>query len=75
MPNLATYLDGTPACKWYVVWYGSKNACQKDMYFQDINLHAQNMITILSSIVNLINDGGGVHDHLIKHDNIHFDYE
>ena len=33
------------------------------------------MITILSSIVNLINDGGGVHDHLIKHDNIHFDYE
>ena len=75
MPNLATYLDGTPACKFYVVWYGSKNAYQKDMCFEEIEVHAQNRIIILSSIVNVIDGGGVVHDHLIMHNNLHFDHE
>ena len=55
MPNSVTYLNRTPIFEWYVDWCGSRNRCQKDnMYLQEIGLHAQKMITILSSTVNTI---------------------
>ena len=37
-----------------VVRCGSKIGYQKDMYFKKIGLHVQNMMTILSSIINVI---------------------
>ena len=45
-------------------WCGSKNRYQKDKCLQEIALHAQNMITILVSIVNII--GGDLYDHFIS---------
>ena len=49
MPNLVTHLDQTPILEWYVVWRGSKNRYQNDMFLKEVRLHDQNMITILSS--------------------------
>jgi hypothetical protein len=59
------------------MWFGMapRMHVRKTHVFEEIELHAQNLIAILSSIVNLIDGGVGVHDHLIKHDNLHFDYE
>ena len=60
MPNSVMYLDRTPTFKWYVVWCGSKNRYHKgNMCLQEIGLHAQKMITIPSSIVNITAGGGG----------------
>ena len=47
VPNLVTNLNPTPIFEWYVDSYGSKNGCQKDKCFGEIELHAQNMVTIL----------------------------
>ena len=38
---------------------GSKNRHQKDMWFKEIGLRAQNLLTVLGSIVNVIVGGGG----------------
>ena len=56
------------------VWLGrgSKNKHQKDMWFKEIGLRAQNMLTILSEIVNIILGGGHVCP-LYEHENLHFD--
>ena len=32
VPNLITYLMCTPMFEWYVVWFGSKNEYEKDMF-------------------------------------------
>ena len=32
MSNLVTCLNRAPTYEWYVVWCGSKNGYQKDMY-------------------------------------------
>ena len=53
MPNSVTYLNRTHVFEYYMVRRDSKNGYQKDMYSKEIGLHAQNMITIISSIVNL----------------------
>ena len=53
IPNSITYFDWTPLFEWYVVRCSSKNGDQKDMCLKEIGLHAQNMITILGSIVNI----------------------
>ena len=52
---------------------GSKKGHQKDTCLKDIELHAQNMTTILDSIVNIIRregEGGGrgreLNDHLMS---------
>ena len=55
-PNLITYLNWTPIFEWCVVRCGSKNGYQKDMCLKEIGLHAQNMIIILDSIVNVIGE-------------------
>jgi hypothetical protein len=49
MPNLVTHLDQTPIFECYVVWRGSKNGYQTDMFSKEARLRAQYMITILSS--------------------------
>ena len=54
VPNLVTYLDSTSIFEWHVVRCDSKNGHQKNMCPKYIILHVQNMITILSSIVNII---------------------
>lgn len=43
---------------------GAKNGCQKDIFLKGIGAHAQNMMTILSSVVNII--GVNVYDHLMN---------
>ena len=52
MPNnLVTYLNQIPI---YVVWCGSNNGYQKGiMCLKEIGIHAQNMITVLGTIVNI----------------------
>ena len=55
-------LDWTPIFEWYVVRCGSKNIYQKDTCLKEIRLLAQNIITILGSIANII--GGDLYDHL-----------
>ena len=49
VPRFNTTTMWTPAFEWYVVRCGSKNACSKE-----IGQHAQNMLTILSSLVNML---------------------
>ena len=46
-----------------MVWCGSKKEYQKDMCSNEIGLHAQNMITIMDSTVNII--GWDRYDHLM----------
>ena len=53
LPESVTYLNRTSIFEWYVVWCGSKNRYHKDMFLRSIALHAQNMVPILSSIVNI----------------------
>ena len=38
---------------------GSKNGYQKDIFLKRIGLRAQNRMTVLNSIVNIIGCGGG----------------
>ena len=54
---------------------GSKNRHQKDMCLKEIGLTAQNMFTILGSIVNIIGPGGGEGRiwALNEHESLHFD--
>jgi hypothetical protein len=52
-PYLATLLIRTPIIEWYVVWCGSKNGYRKTMLWKEIGLHAQNVITILKSTINI----------------------
>ena len=53
MPNSATYLNRTHIFEWYMVRCGFKNRYQKDICLEVIGIPAQNMITILGSIVNM----------------------
>ena len=43
--------------------------------YKEIGLRAQNMITILRSIVNIIGGGGGVACPFNEHKKLHFDNE
>ena len=59
-PNLVTYLNRPPKFKWHLVWCSPKSRCPKGiMGLKEILLRAQNMITILSSIANIIGGRGG----------------
>ena len=60
MPYLITYLHRTLIFEWDVVWHGSKNGYRKETCSKEIGLRAQNMITILNPIVNVIEGGGWV---------------
>lgn len=53
MPNSVNDLYGTRISQWYVVRRGSKNGYQKDMRLEKVGPHAQNMITIPDSIINI----------------------
>ena len=65
MPNLTTYLNQILIFEGYVVRCAFKNAYQKDTCLKEIGLHAQNMTTILGSIVNIIG-GRDRYDHLMS---------
>ena len=75
MPNSITYLNLTHVFEWHQVRCGSKNKCQKDITcLKEFGLHAQNMITILDSIVSI--NGGGRHVRLLnENENLHFTSE
>jgi hypothetical protein len=60
-PYSVTFLIGTHIFQWYTVWCGSKNQ-KAHPCLQGIKLCAQNMITIIGSIINIIK-GGGSYDH------------
>jgi hypothetical protein len=69
VPNLVTYLNQTPMFEWCVVRCISINGYQNDTCVKDSGLCAQNMRTILGSIVNIIMD---MYDHLMSTENLHF---
>ena len=54
MPNLVTHRNWTPTFEWCVVQCDSKTKYQNDMCIKVTRLRAQNMITFLGSIVNII---------------------
>jgi hypothetical protein len=53
-PDSDIYLNETPTFEWWVVRFRIKNGHQKEMCSKEIGLQAQNVLTILSSIVNTI---------------------
>jgi hypothetical protein len=56
--------------QWHVVWCGSKNTYQKDMFVKEIRLHVENMITILDPYSQL--NKGDLNDHVNEHENVNF---
>ena len=55
-------------------WCGFKNMYKKNMCLKENELHAKNLITILSSTINIIE--GDLFDCLLnKHENVHFHNE
>ena len=54
VPNSVAELNQTSISGWYLVRCSSKNGYQKDMCLKGIGLCAQNMITILGPIVNIL---------------------
>ena len=52
MPNSITYLNRTFTFVWYAVRCGFKNGYHRNMCLKKYGLHAQNMVTILGSLVN-----------------------
>ena len=71
MPNQANDVNKTPVFEWYVVRCGSMNGYQKDTCLKEIELCAQNMLSILGLIVNI---NGGTYQSFDEHDNLHFIY-
>lgn len=54
VPNSFTYNPNRkPTFEWYMVKCDSKNGYKKDVCLKKIELHDQNMITILNSIVHI----------------------
>ena len=66
----STCLTQIPIFEWFRC--GFKNIYQKDMCSKKIGLRAQNMITILDSIINII---GRIYMTRDEHKNLHFDNE
>ena len=54
VPNSVIYLHQTPIFERHVVRCDSKNGYQKNNYSKQIGLHAQSLVTILGSKVNII---------------------
>ena len=54
VPNSAPYPNHSSISESNVVRSGSKNGFQRDKCLKEIELHAQNMLTILNSIANTI---------------------
>ena len=57
MPNWVIYLNPTPIFEWWAVKCRTKNGHHKNLCLKESRLRAQNLSTILGSIVNII--GGG----------------
>ena len=59
-----------------MIWCASKNGYQRDICSKDFGLRAQNMMTILGSIINIIIWGkGDLYDHFNEHKILDFDKE
>ena len=65
VPDSIISLYHIPILEWLGNKCGSWNGYQKGMCLKEIGLHAQNMLTILSLIVNII-DGIHIYDHVTK---------
>ena len=65
VPTSVTQLNRTPISEWYVVRCGSNNGYLRDMCSKDIGLRVQNVMTVLSLIVNII-DGDLLYDHFMS---------
>ena len=50
---MVMYLNWIPIFEWCVDRCGFKNKYKKDMCLKEIGLHAQNLLTILSLILNI----------------------
>ena len=59
MPKSNTTITWTPIFEWYVVRCGSKNGHHNIMCLQEIGLCAQNMLSILDSTTNMIEEDEG----------------
>ena len=55
-PNSVPYLDRTPVLKTCVVKCGFKNEYQKDTCSKEIGQHAQKLLNILDSVVNIFGE-------------------
>ena len=53
-PFMVTFKNWTAMLEWHVVRCGYKIRHQQDMFPKEIGLHAQNLLYILTSIVNII---------------------
>lgn len=60
-----------PIFEWYVGRYGSDKRHQKHMNLKEIRLHAQNMLILLDSIVDIIREWGTI---LNEQDILQLDY-
>jgi hypothetical protein len=58
------FFNRTAIFEWCVIMHVSTNGHHNDTCLKEIGLHAQNMITILDSIGNVI--GGDLDDHLMS---------
>ena len=56
MPDLITHLNRTPIFEWHVVWCIYQMGYQKDMPLIEIGLRDQHMISIIGSIVNMVDE-------------------
>jgi hypothetical protein len=56
VPNSIAYLNWTPMFEGYVARWVSENGYQIDKLFTEIGLFAPNMISILSSIIDIIGE-------------------
>ena len=74
MSNSLTYRDRIPIFEWFVLGVVSKTCIKKNTCVKENELHAKNLIAILSSTIILIE--GDLRDcPLNKHENVHFHNE
>ena len=74
MHGLVFSLIQSPIFEWSMVWCGAKSGYPKGiMCLEEIGWFARNMITTMSSMVNLI--GGDLYDHPMSMKMFHFENE
>ena len=60
VPNSNAIIIWTHVFEWFVIGFWSKSGHQKNMFSREVGLHAQNMLTILSLVINMIGKGGAI---------------
>jgi hypothetical protein len=70
---LVNFLNMTPIFEWHMVWCGPKNGHHTNICVKEIEQHAQNMITVLNTIVNIMRRVNITISNM--HENLHFDLQ